>query len=71
MIFWGDQKAEEMTLRDGWNKNNNPVFQEGSHKGEKQVDFKTHFIGFKVFLDHVVFFCFSIKGDGWVGPDPW
>ena len=38
----------------------------GSYKGEKQVNFKIHLRWFKAFLDHV----FSIKGAGWVGPDP-
>ena len=40
--------------------------RKGSQKGEKQVDFKIHFRWFKAFLDHV----FSIKGAGWVGPNP-
>ena len=38
----------------------------GLIKVKKQVDFKIHFRWFKAFLDHF----FSIKGAGWVGPDP-
>ena len=34
---------------------------------KKQVDFKIRFRWFKAFLDHLFF---SIKGAGWVGPDP-
>ena len=40
--------------------------ESGLIKVKKQVDFKIHFIRFKAFLDHV----FSIKGGGWLGPDP-
>ena len=40
----------------------------GLIKVKKQVDFKIHFGWFKAFLDHIFFF--SIKGAGWVGPDP-
>ena len=36
-------------------------------KVKKQVDFEIHFRWFKAFLDHVFF---SIKGGGWLGPDP-
>ena len=42
----------------------------GLIKVKKQVDFKIHSGWFKAFLDHVVFFSFSIKGAGWLGPDP-
>ena len=42
----------------------------GLIKVKKQVDFKIHFRWFKAFLDHVFLFFFSIKGTGWVGPDP-
>ena len=42
----------------------------GLIKVKKQVDLKIPFWWFKAFLDHVVFICFSIKGAGWLGPDP-
>ena len=42
----------------------------GLIKVKKQVDFKVRFRLYKAFLDHVGFFCFSIKGAGWLGPDP-
>ena len=36
-------------------------------KAKKQIDFKIHFMGFKVFLHHDIFVCFPIKGvGGWV-----
>ena len=39
----------------------------GVIKVKKQVDFKIHFRCFKAFLDHVLFYFFSIKGlAGWV-----
>ena len=34
-----------------------------------EVDFRIHFRWFKTFLHHVFVF-FSMKGAGWVGPDP-
>ena len=39
-------------------------------KVKKQVDFKVHFRWFQAFLEYVGFFYFSIKGAGWLGPDP-
>ena len=43
----------------------------GLIKVKKQVNFKIHFRWFKAFLDHfLLLFLFSIKGAGWVGPEP-
>ena len=47
-----------------------PRGEGGLIKVKKQVDFKIHFKQFKAFLDHLFFFFFSIKGAGWVGPEP-
>ena len=38
----------------------------GLLKVKKLVDFEIHFRLFQAFLDHII----SIKGAGWVGPDP-